>query len=185
MDPCERRGSGNSSLSIPLSDIDGISQCDSNKYLEEADYLQCRVGLEFPNASNYDHLQGKDGKYLSSDCNQNQDRQDAKESVEVEPRTANNSSEILGRTISLSSQPLHAHKHQGQPFNALDEHIRKRARSLSDSIAKSKRSHTDLQSWDKKMGNKMSFSRTMSNTSASRVLVEQITKELCSQTQES
>ena len=82
---------------------------------------------------------------------------------------------IVGRTVStLSDRPDIGEEaiESGEDGSQTSTHLR-----LLHAIAKSKQSHLDLQNWDKSIG-KRSYSKTMSETFASRVLVEQMTKEI-------
>ena len=176
MNNCQRRGSGHSSLSIPLSEIDGVSHCDPDKYLEEADFFDAELGaLDCTITSDEPQRENEKETLPSLDHHSGVD---AEESSEVKYCTLKDPKPLIGRAISLLSRQQHNDK--GQQVESLNAGEKNMIKSLEKAIAKSKQSHLDLQNWDKKMGNKMSFSRTMSNTFTTRVLVDQIMKEMSS-----
>lgn len=172
MNKSQRRGSGHSSLSIPLSDIDGVSHCDPDKYLEEArdfsvghDTVRCIAQRSGEVARGFKISESN----LKSDA-----RIDG--GVSSKDHTLNHP---IPLTISLSSrQQCNGQVNQEEALSSSGQMARERIESLEQAIERSKQSHSALLDWDKNMGNKMSFSRTMSSTSTSRVLVEQTMKEM-------
>lgn len=167
MNKSQRRGSGHSSLSIPLSDIDGVSHCDPDTYLKEAqafsvghDAIDCIAQRSDESVGDLEKVSKPNPSIATVD----------------EDHTSNHP---IPPTISLSSrQQCIVQVHKEEAMISSEEIAREGIKSLEKSIERSKQSHNALLDWDKKMGNKMSFSRTMSSTSASRVLVEQMVKEM-------
>ena len=144
MEKCARRGSGSgesSSLSIPLSDIDGVSQCDPEIFLREAACLQAESERD------------EDARAAPS--------RDTVGGVEAK------ASAVLGSTISISST-----RGESEASEA-DTNARERHKSFRNAIARSKRIHLNIRNWERQMGHR-SFSRTMSNTAATRILLERL-----------
>lgn len=194
-------GDSSHSLSIPLCDIDVSVNCDSDQYLEEADRFPCsgrtadRSSMSTINVDSGEaDSDSKSSKVCSGslgDTNQIVGRTfslppHAREKSIDEDLQANKPSEVASAAFNdptpisssaSSRQPQNDREPQEHAVDDSDELAQGRMRSLEAAIAKSKQSHLDLQNWDKKMGVKMSFSRTMSKTAASRVLVEQMVRE--------
>lgn len=153
-----RKGSGGSSdsLSIPLSDIDSANECDPDQFIREAEVERAfyRRSLNHNDANaNADPL----GAEVSANPESLRPRDDAEEQqpFSENERKANNCESVSTET-DFCSQCI----------------------SLKQAMDKTAKSMEALVQWDKDGGLRRSYSRTMSDSRSSRILVGAFLKEV-------